>query len=303
MSDAGRADPDPYPIIKVDDEWATGPEQMGSKPKFWYQPADGKPLQLFKFPQVGTGQHWAEKIAAEIANCLGILHAAVDLAVFRGHRGSVTTSFAFRRRRRVLSHGNELLEWVMPYDRNKRFGQSDHNLENIFSAFDAVFVPAAGVATAKKQFAGYLVLDALIGNTDRHHENWGILLKRTKSGQWGIVAPTFDHASSLGRELSDEKRRRRLESGTVGKYSEKGRGGIYLPDFRRHGPSPLHLVRRAAAEFPDLFEAPIARVRDRRSEFARTVSRVPGDWMSPIAKEFSMALLDYNAAQLEQCLR
>ena len=222
MSTRRGGDQHAYPIVTVDDRWAAGPEQMGSKPKFWCLPDGQEALRLFKFPQAGTGQHWAEKIAAEVAACLGILHAAVDLAVFRRYRGSVSTSFTHRKRRRELSHGNELLGWTRPYDPDKRFGQSDHNLVNIFRALEDVFKTEAGARSAKRQLAEYIVLDGLIGNTDRHHENWGLLLKRTRSALWGIVAPTFDHASSLGRELSDEKRRTRLQNGTVGQYSEKG---------------------------------------------------------------------------------
>jgi len=74
------------------------------------------------------------------------------------------------------------------------------------------------------------VLDAVIGNTDRHHENWGILLRRTKRRWMGMLAPTFDHASSLGRELRDETRgkcrRRLLSENQVGAYSEKATGAI-----------------------------------------------------------------------------
>lgn len=43
----------------------------------------------------------------------------------------------------------------------------------------------------------------MIGNVDRHHENWGILRKRVDGEWYGRLAPTFDHASSLGRELVD----------------------------------------------------------------------------------------------------
>ena len=60
-----------YPIIEVDPEWV-GPEDMGSKQKFWYRRADEQePAWLFKYPQANTGQHWAEKIAAEIAQAPG----------------------------------------------------------------------------------------------------------------------------------------------------------------------------------------------------------------------------------------
>ena len=73
-----------------------------------------------------------------------------------------------------------------------------------------------------------MVLDAVIGNTDRHHESWGFL-RRQVGGQWkGRLAPTFDRASSLGRELLDERRLLLLEEKRVGWYSAKGRGGIEI---------------------------------------------------------------------------
>lgn len=43
------------------------------------------------------------------------------------------------------------------------------------------------------------MLDALVANLDRHHENWGIVVD--PSGLLPTeLAPTFDHASSLGDE-------------------------------------------------------------------------------------------------------
>ena len=301
MSHSRAGLPGTYPVAEVKPEWIIEDEAMGGREKFWYEVPEDQHRWLFKHPRARTGEHWAEKIAAEVASCLGILHAAVDLAVFRGERGSVTRSFA--RRGRELSHGNELLAWSRPYDLQKRFGQSDHTFRNILEALEAVFTTAAGARTAKRLLAQYLVLDALIGNTDRHHENWGLLLRRIESKLHGFLAPTFDHASSLGRELSDRQRRARLQNGTIGDYSEKGRGGVFWRGSGRYGPSPLDLVRQAAAKYPELFRGPLVRVRDRRSAFEGLVRRVPDDWMSPIAKDFTVALLDYNATGLVQCLK
>ena len=45
-------------------------------------------------------------------------------------------------------------------------------------------------------WAGYLVFDAWIANTDRHHENWGVLIDRRDGSS--RLAPSFDHGSSLG---------------------------------------------------------------------------------------------------------
>ena len=276
-------------------------EVMGSKPKFWCKPDDEEGLWLFKFPQAGSGQHWAEKIAAEVAECLGISHAVVELAVCSGRQGSVSKSFTEWQYQ--LKHGNEILGLTMAYDRDKQFGQSDHTLDNVFRALEAAFVRPVAAEQAKREFVGYVVLDALIGNTDRHHENWGLLVEPTPTGPRGFLSPTFDHASSLGRELRDEKRMARLRNGTVGPYSEKGRGALFWEGSGRHGPSPLALVRLAAAQFPEMFHRPLTRVQEHRDRLSDLVQGIPDDWMSPTAKDFAAGLMDYNAAQLEQCLR
>lgn len=96
-----------YSVFEIQPEWVLEQEALGSKEKFWYRAKDGEPEWLFKFPQANTGQHWAEEIAAEVAACLKILHAQVELAVFQGARGSATESFA--RKGRSLYHGNQIL--------------------------------------------------------------------------------------------------------------------------------------------------------------------------------------------------
>ena len=60
---------------------------MGSKPKFWYREPSGQSDWLFKYPQAGTGQHWAEKVAAEVARAIEVPHAAVELAEVEGRGG------------------------------------------------------------------------------------------------------------------------------------------------------------------------------------------------------------------------
>ena len=111
---------------------------------------------------------------------------------------------------------------------------------------------------AKYCLAEYLVLDALIGNTDRHHENWGMLRKRRGERWTGFIAPSFDHASSLGRELLDVRRDRLLEENRVNKYAERGRGAVYWAEEERCAPSPLELVRTPGRHWPPSFRTPFA---------------------------------------------
>lgn len=120
-----------FPIIKVESEWVLEPEEMASKRKFWYRPpGEHQRRWLFKCPQDNTGQHWAEKIAAEISEIVGIRRAAVDLAMFDGQQGSVSKSFVHSGLE--LVHGNQILSTLLPsYDPTKRFHQANHTLQEV----------------------------------------------------------------------------------------------------------------------------------------------------------------------------
>ena len=292
---------EPYRIVEVKPESSIDKEEaMGTKEKFWYWDSDSKRDWLFKYPRPNTGEHWAEKIAAEVADAAGIRHAKVELAQFQGSRGSITESFARRgivRRGRILWHGNQVLErFLSGYKDERWFRQSSHTLENIWKAMSE--------KRERLIIAGYTVLDALIGNTDRHHENWGILVWRRKDNWQWFVAPSFDHASSLGRELTDKGRNERLEKNRVGNYVEKGHGGIYWSQDERRGPSPLELVRRAAHKYPDLYRpaaSNLARIDE--DDFDRIVNRVPSDWMSPAARAFAVEMMRYNYRELQEVLQ
>ena len=276
---------------------------MGSKTKFWCRhPEEQETLWLFKYPQPGTGQHWAEKIAEEVASVLRIMHAKVELAQFQGKHGSVTESFA--RGGRALYHGNQVLRVVVyDYDPERRFYQSNHTLANIWQVMDNVFDEPEARRLAKLCIAEYMVLDALIGNTDRHHENWGILRKRVGDHWKGFVAPSFDHASSLGRELLDVRRDRLLRENRVGVYAERGRGAIYWSEVEKHGPSPLELVRRAVKCYPDFFHPALVKLEKFDDNLAADlVNRVPVPWMTPSARSFAIALMCYNLEQLTELI-
>ena len=90
-------------------------EQLGTKSKFWYVNEDIE--YLFKSVTSNTGERlgedWAEKIACELAELLGLPHAHYELAIHKGVRGVVTKNFInknFAQRSESLTAGNELLQ-------------------------------------------------------------------------------------------------------------------------------------------------------------------------------------------------
>ena len=296
--------PEFYPIAQVQPEWVLEPEHLGGKEKFWYlKPGLSEVKWLFKYPRPNSGEHWAEKIAAEIAGILEIPSARVELATFQGDRGS--TSESFLRQNQELVHGNQVLaDYLEGYDTNlRRFEQSHHTLVNVWTALERVFDDLKESEASKSCFAEYLVLDALIGNTDRHDENWGVVRRIDTGHRLEFLAPSFDHASSLGRELSDENRERRLNNGQVSAYSEspKGRGGIFRSDSDKFGPHPLELVRLAFDQYGDFLSPCLQKLSsldDRK--VVDVVGRVPHDWMSNAARRFAIKLIGYNCKELRK---
>jgi hypothetical protein len=287
---------EPFRILEVTSQMRSDVEQLGSKPKFWFKYHDEN--WLFKEARENTGEDWSEKIASEIALMLGLRTHHTELAIWEGKRGCAVKSF-LSSNQSVLVHGNELLGGLITgYDKDKERGQSDHTFDNIVTVIEKLFVLEKVRREAAYRMVGYLVFDALVGNTDRHHQNWGVLVERIIPLEGTPrfshqLAPTFDHASSLGRELTDEARQRHLNQMTLDRYIRNGRGGIFENAEAKHGMSPIGLVQALASRYPEFFKPWQMRV-DRLSEKALEdlMMRVPSDRMSGVARTFALAFLE-----------
>jgi len=291
-----------------------GSEQMGSKAKFWCKRLGTEERYLLKYPRPNTGEDWAEKIAADLAGDGGLRlpHARVDFAMYEGRRAVLVKDFLGDGDR--LIHGNELLLERDPDYPSDLRRVRQHTLASVFDVLhvQAVRLPRAvdlsiQVRTAADLYSGYLVLDALIGNTDRHHENWGILLKRDEGGERVLtLAPTYDHGSCLGRELRDEERRSRMTTvdrrSNVSAYAERARSAFY---GAADAPKPLGtfaLLRQASDRHGPAVRAWIERMVSARRDFPYEglLERVPPRIMSMEAKEFARLLLEYNFKRIQE---
>jgi hypothetical protein len=293
-----------FAIIDLPPSSRLDTEQLGSKPKFWVQRGDD--MWLFKEARPNTGEDWAEKAAAELARAIGVPAADVELAQFADKRGCISRNFIAVDKGEALVHGNEILALrVTGYDKGKRFRQQDHTLENIQRAIRELS-PGEMADGMLTQLAGYLVLDALIGNTDRHHENWGLRVRvnsQDRSVQLS-VAPSFDHASALGRELLDERREELLAAGRVGHYVMQGRGGVYRDSEQRRGENPLRLVQLAARAYPAYFRPALEQVAELPDEVVRqTFSAIPPELATGVAQRFAEQAVLFSKAALTEILR
>lgn len=274
---------------------------MGTKPKVWLNiPADDAGW-LLKRGREGTGEHWAEKIAYEVGVLLGLPIAEVQLADWDGD--GATLCKGFKQQGQSLIHGNEILSWVNPnYPMDdENYQTKEHTLPAVRDALcshgvlvDDPFATAG--LDAFGVFTGYLLLDALVCNTDRHHENWAVIASGSGGERSLFLAPTYDHASSLGRELQDSRRSMKLTTsdtrGNVRAYCDRATSAL----FEREGAArPLTCQRAylAACELDPLAAEYWKQVLGRlqSSSFHEIVERVPVELMTSLARQFALSSL------------
>ncbi len=297
---------DLFPIIEVPADATQETEYLGTKFKFWFR--QEKLDYLYKQARINTGEAWSEKIASELCQLLELPHADYELAIWNGNLGTISPSFVPPHKTLML--GNDFLVKTNPnYPQFKTFRVSEHTLDVVIKAIvnSSVNLPLnwnspTAIKTPVETFIGYLLLDAWIGNTDRHHENWGFIVNKLVNLEPIKVlnlAPTFDHASSLGRELQDNKRREKLKNKTVNNYAAKSRSGIYAKVGERKAMLTLDVFEEAAERYPQaalIWIQLLANISE--EDILSLFSRIPEEFISKISIEFARQMLTINRNRL-----
>jgi hypothetical protein len=136
----------------------------------------------------------AEMVAHHLAEAIGLPSAPCKYAVRDGERGIIS--------RQIAPHLYEL----SPGSAWGAQGGDGYTVDSILSVLEGLTgpPPCEGMSAAEV-FTGYLVLDAWIGNTDRHEENWAVIEPPDGTA---YLAPTFDHGSALGSGMTNDRRER-----------------------------------------------------------------------------------------------
>ena len=307
----------PFPVIPIVNPRGEI-ERRGARRKFWVTLGDDGTEWLLKFRRPDTGEHWAEKVAAEVGRLFRVNTARVELAKAGGELATVCQSFLTDEESSgydashspLWLHGSRLLRLANSHYNVRQIRPNrSHNLKAVVSAVkedvragDAKLTSTEGKVW--RDLASYALLDGLIGNTDRHHDNWMVVYGVDGGNSWIRAAPSFDHASSLGRELTDERRGRVLSSTGVLNYLRRARGGVFINGERRRAPSPLHLAQLLCRWQPALAEDWANRldaVKD--ADIQSIIERIPSEFMSDLAGEFAYRVVVTSKAELSRSIR
>lgn len=170
------------------DEYEGVTEGSGRSEKIWLQDSISKRVGLFKFKKdIGTTDHISECIAYQLACLIDVPCAEFELGTYKGREGSM--SYGITADKESLIEGiNYILKIYPEYDMNNlkdRASDKVYSLEMIKESIENYI-----------KFDDFLVIpifDYLIGNTDRHQNNWAIIY----DGIGMHLSPLYDNSSSL----------------------------------------------------------------------------------------------------------
>ncbi|WIH23365.1 hypothetical protein [Photobacterium damselae] len=301
-----------FPIIDISSQIIDDFEAMGTKSKFWYTDSNDGIEYIFKSihtqdnqgnPTIRHGEDWSEKIACEIAELLGVPHAHYDLAISNGERG--TRSPNFTKPDENMIFGNHLLERTATSlntvlekgERCQRIELIDIILKKVIKNPPSCWVPTLNIKNAHDVFIGYLLLDTIISNQDRHSQNWAMI--EDKDGNT-YLSPSFDHGASLGRNESDENRMKRLTSKDIGQqiptYVARCKSHFYF-DSKKQKTLDAFLIMslinpKASLEWLErLEEVSPEKIID-------IIDGIPSEIMSDAAKYFAAGMIVVNMARV-----
>lgn len=178
------------------EEYKGASEGSGRSEKVWLSSNNGLDIVLFKFNKTDqTTENVSELIAADIAICLGIENARIEIGTYQGRIGCA--SYRINKECESLIEGVRLINKYYPdYDERTLFdegSQTYYSLEMILRSLEEY--------NFKNDFFKVILLDFIIGNSDRHQSNWAIL----SDGEINRLCPIYDNGSSLCSYISEEE--------------------------------------------------------------------------------------------------
>lgn len=122
---------------------------------------------------------------------------------------------------RYVPGSSYMVRFIPGYDLEKG---KQHNLKTLSRLLTALRMRHS--VNYWPHWSGILTFDAIIGNTDRHQDNWGLLWRRDADNNLiPRFSPAFDNGTSLLHEIMEEK----LEL-----FSETDRRKAYIRRGRHH---------------------------------------------------------------------
>lgn len=181
-----------------------------------------------------TYEFWSEIIASEIGKALGLDILHYDVAK-RGNKLGCLSKSMIDPQKEALQEG---YKWLTGFEEEYDIKDKEAYTFQIIERLLTSKFPKEGFIY---NIIKIIVFDCIIGNEDRHQENWSIVVsnklvdrnklfrkKQTVTETTYSFAPIYDSGSSMGRELTDERVAKMLKDNMqLEAYIKRGKSEIH----------------------------------------------------------------------------
>ena len=148
-------------------------------------------------------QFWGEVVAYRVGCLMGLV-VPPAFAAFNSRTGysAALIEWFYRDGAALFALGGDFMQKLRPeFDRGRG---TQHNLQDVERLMRALVHTGALKQNWRQWWAEALLFDALIGNSDRHQDNWGLIFDAVGREPPNMppcrLAPLFDNGTSLGHE-------------------------------------------------------------------------------------------------------
>lgn len=223
-------------------------EGSGRSEKIWLESPSGE-VGLFKFPKSGQGdedytsEHVSEHLAYKLGSILAVPTATVDIGVYKGRIGCMSYQIN-KKHEDLIEAALFITEHHPQYDVDSMV---DHETGKYY-CLEHIFEVASN-EEMRYRVIQMMVFDFLIGNSDRHQNNWAIIREYGAQARDGFplrISPLYDNGSSLCCYANEN-----IVSECLGKdknrfkalVDSKSRSMIRIDGHRKNKPTHMNMVR------------------------------------------------------------
>lgn len=215
---------------------------------------NGAPDKYYKF------EFWSEIIAYQIGKMLGLDILRYDLALNKGKLGCISPSMIDQSREKLIEVGRFMITFNPNFAPEHNETRNEYTVSLLYETLNHF-----QLNEFLHKFLETLVFDALIGNSDRHQENWAFIsdsfkddeqvdispiINRLLQTKYNVdaankefelrklnlqkMAPIYDSGSSLGRELTEDRIEKMLANPEmISKYVKNGNSELHWNDKKK----------------------------------------------------------------------
>jgi hypothetical protein len=174
------------------------------------------------------------------------------------------------------------------------------NISDIYDKLERIFINKEKIENIKINFWKMFIIDFIIGNTDRHNNNWGFVVNanekgnifNTKTNQIEF-APIFDCGSSLTPTLTDEEMAAILKSKSeFSNYVKNAYSAIMVDNKKLHS---YEYIKSKKIEYCNKYLQEILE-RFELESIHNLIEEMP---ISDVRKEFYIKIIDERVKLLE----